>query len=164
MINNHPIEQVHHYIYLGYIIDDQLNGKHTALDNPHIICRAYSGATLSSNLLRTKELVFKYKPRTCLILVGVNDLTVRDQSTRWVRVAMYEPFLLANMVIGRILKLCNGLLQPFPETKVIFGGINGINIARYNNEPTKSNEQWVIDDAITQINAYIRLLNRVGGN
>lgn len=46
------------------------------LDNRDIICRFYSGATLEGILPKLKELVLKYRPISCLIAVGVNDLTV----------------------------------------------------------------------------------------
>lgn len=64
------------------------------------------------------------------------------------------------MVISRVLSARKLLKQKYPATKIAFGGINGIHLNRYNRLMGISQDQEAIDDAIMQVNMYIRLLNQ----
>lgn len=130
------------------------------LDDVNIVCRAYPGATLESILPKLYELIDNYQPISCLIAVGVNDLTHLNRALRSVQPKMNDPFLLANSVIRKILSIRRRLLSHYPDLHVVFGGVNGIDLHRYNRIQGISPMQNVIDDCITQINCYIRLLNR----
>lgn len=145
------------------VMDSRGRRIQSGMENRNIICRAYSGATLSAIRPRVEHLIMQFRPVTCIILVGINDLTIRYRPMRYVTLAKFDSFDLANMVIARILKLRRFLILRFPETKIIFGGINGLDIARYNGDEFCPSIQLIIDDCITQINAYLRLLNRVKG-
>lgn len=131
------------------------------METPNIICRSYSGALLTSIGPKVEHLIRRYNPVTCLVIVGVNDLTVLDRVTRKVTVADNDPFTLANTIIDRVLRLRQHLMTLFPLVKIIFGGLNGIDIDRYNKQINVPSVQYIIDDCITQVNAYLRLLNRV---
>lgn len=137
-------------------MDSRRKRIQAGMESPGIICRCFSGATLLLIRPHVEVLIKKIKPITCMILVGVNDLTILDRPSRTVTLTKYDAFDLANMVIARILSLRRYLISCFPYTKIIFGGINGLDIA-----PKIQN---IVDDCITQINAYLRLLNRVGGH
>lgn len=145
------------------VMDSRGKRIQAGMESPGIICKSYSGATLSSIRPQIPELIKKYRPVTCLILLGVNDLTIYNKVTRTVTLTKYDSFDLANMVIARILSLRRLLLLKFPNTKIIFGGINGIDIACFNREDYNPEIQRIVDDCITQINSYLRLLNRVNG-
>lgn len=45
--------------------------------------------------------------------------------------------------------------------QIIFGGLNGIDVDRYNRQISEPGVQYIIDDYVTQVNANLRLLNRV---
>lgn len=143
------------------IMDSRGRRIQAVMETPSIICRSYPGATLTSIQPRIDSLLGRYCPVTCLIIIGVNDLTYFDRITRKATVAHDDPFILANLVIARILKLRQHLLSHYPHVKFIFGGINGLDIGRFNKEKGGNNAQFVIDDCVTQVNSYLRLLNRV---
>lgn len=145
------------------VMDSRGRRIQAGMENSSIICKSYSGATLRSIRLRVESLIIRHRPVTCLILVGVNDLTLYDRITRTVTLAKYDPFDLANSIIARVLSLRKHLIIRFPNTKIIFGGINGIDIAQFNKDEFNASIQSTIDDCITQVNAYLRLLNRVHG-
>lgn len=133
----------------------------SGMETTDIICRSYSGGTLCSIRPHVEDLIKQFRPVTCVILVGINDLTLRNKSTRTVILAKFDSFDLANMVITRILNLRRYLILRFADTKFFLGGINGIDIARYNRDEYWPNIQRTVDDCITQVNAYLRLLNRI---
>lgn len=146
------------------VCDSRGKGVFPLLDDPSIICRSYPGATLEGLLPILHELILKYQPISCLIAVGVNDLTFLNRALRYVLPRLSDPFALANSVIQKMLYIRQDLMTRFPGLHVVFGGINGIDLNRYNRIEGVSPVQNVIDDSVTQINCYIRLLNRVKGS
>lgn len=138
-------------------------GRRVLIDDPSIICCVYPGASLLSVGTKIEEMLSRYNPTTCLIMVGVNDLTDLNPTTRKVSVTMGDPFSLANRVISKILALRSRLLNYWPGVKIIFAGITGIDLNRYNRCTGISGTQWIIDDCIMQINSFIRLMNRNNG-
>lgn len=143
------------------VMDSRGRRIQAVMETPNIVCRSYPGATLTTIQPRIDNLVNKYRPITCLIVIGVNDLTHFDHVTRRATVVHDDPFNLANLVIARVLKLRQYLLSHYPHVKFIFGGINGLDIDRFNKEVSENSVQYVIDDCVTQVNSYLRLLNRV---
>lgn len=139
-------------------------GRRLLMDNPNIICCAYPGATLSTIRPKIELLITRHNPLSCLVMVGVNDLTICDYMTRQVRVADSDPFVLANIVIERILTLRKSVLEFWPGIRLVFAGITGLDLNKYNRQLGVSIQQWVIDDAILQINSYVRILNRSDGH
>lgn len=134
------------------------------LDNPDIICRSYPGAMLESILPRLKDLVLKYRPISCLIAVGVNDLTYLNREFRYVYPRVRDPFFLANIVIKKMVYIRQVLMKLQPSLQVVYGGLNGVDLNKYNRWTGTSPDQFIIDDCVTQVNSYVRLLNRLGGS
>lgn len=133
------------------------------LTDPGVICKVYRGARISDVALRASKLIRDLNPRVCLILAGINDFTVRNKKDRVTRIHVADSFDLANLVIRRLLSARRLLTRKYPDTKIAFGGINGIQLNRYNHMPGVSRNQSAIDDAIMQVNMYIRLLNQQMG-
>lgn len=77
--------------------------------------------------------------------------------TRKVTLVCDDPFTLANLIIALISKLRKHLLLRYPQVKIIFGGINRMDIDRYNKEVNEPSSQFVIDDCVTQVNSYLFL-------
>lgn len=134
------------------------------LDCPDIICRVYPGAMLENSLPRLKELIRKYQPVSCLIAMGVNDLTYLNREIRCVYPRVRDPFFLANTVIKKMIYIRQVLMDLQPGLQVVFGGLNGVDLNKYNQWEGVSRDQFIIDDCVTQVNSYVRLLNRLGGN
>lgn len=142
------------------VCDSRGAGVQGHLTDPDIVCKVYRGARIIDVVLRASKIINQIQPKTCLILVGINDVTYRDRSTKLVHVRCTDSFDLANSVINKILSARRILIKRHPAVKFAFGGVNGIHLNRYNKLPGISEHQSVIDDAIMQINTYIRLLNQ----
>lgn len=134
------------------------------LDHPDIVCRFFPGASLEDSLPRIHELVMRYHPVSCLITLGVNDLTYIDRQLRYVYPRICDPFFLANSIIKKMIYIRKSLMKAQSGLRVIFSGLNGIDLNKYNRLDGKSTEQFVIDDCVTQVNSYVRILNRLDGN
>lgn len=125
-----------------------------------IICIYYRGADLRFVIQRLATLVRTYLPVTCLVMAGVNDMTFRAKGSRVVFPRCSDAFDLANHVINQILSVRRDILACYPWLRVAFAGVNGICLDKYNCFKSYPCDQRAIDDAIQQINSYIRLLNQ----
>lgn len=134
------------------------------LDHPDIVCRYFPGATLEDSLPRMSELVRKIHPVSCLITLGVNDLTYLDRVHRYAYPRISDSFFLANSIIKKMNYIRKSLKRLQPGLRVVFGGLNGIDLNKFNKFAGKSSEQHIIDDCVTQVNSYIRILNRLDGS
>lgn len=130
------------------------------LHDKDIICVYYRGAGLRYVIRRLAALVGKFLPVTCLVMAGINDMTLRTNGARIVFPKCPDAFDLANYVIKLILSVRQDILACYPWLRVAFAGINGICLDKYNGFKSYPSDQKVIDDAILQINSYIRLLNQ----
>lgn len=126
-----------------------------------IIVYAYRGAGILTVVDKAKSLIKRHDPVACLLLCGINDMTTLNRSTRVIKPRLYDAFDLANLIIGLLLQARRELVLLFPEVRIIFGGIIGVALNTYNNLTGVSPSQIIVDDAITQINSYIRLLNQL---
>lgn len=124
-------------------------------------CFAFRGAGIKTICQKAKHLVHKYNPVTCLLLCGINDVTVLNRESRTIRPRLTDSFDLANYIIGLILQGRRELTALYPDTRFIFGGIIGVALNTYNQLPGNSPLQLVVDDMITQVNCYLRLLNQL---
>lgn len=138
-------------------------GRHVLIDDPAIVTCVYPGATLLTVGPKIEDAISRHTPTSCLVVVGVNDLTIRNTFNRTVQVAANDPFILANLVIDRILALRTRIKLFWPGIKLVFAGITGIDLNRYNRLSYTSTQQWIIDDSILQVNSYLRIFNRSDG-
>lgn len=148
-------------LYRTLVICDSRGAKlRSLLRDRNIRCVYYRGAGLRYIARMAYAQVGRYQPLTCLIIAGINDLTLRLQRPRRVVPRFADAFDLANYVIDLILSVRRDLLACYPWLRVAFGGINGICLNKYNITTEFHSEQKVIDQAILQVNSYIRLLNQ----
>lgn len=138
-------------------------GRHVLVDDPTIVSCVYPGITLQTVGPKIEAAISCHTPISCLVMVGVNNLTIRDSFNRTVQVAAEDPFVLANLLIDRILALRARIKSFWPGIKLVFAGITGIDLNKYNRLPYVSKHQWIIDDCILQVNSYLRILNRSDG-
>lgn len=130
------------------------------IGDPNVIIEAVRGARLQEMVGRAAALIPRLNPKSCLVIAGINNMTIMNRRTRKVSLLYYDPFELANHVIRLINRVRRHLIDSFPRTKFGFGGVIGIDINHYNDLEGYSPYQWIIDEAIRQINSYIRLLNQ----
>lgn len=145
------------------VIFDSRRSRHVLIEDS-IVCGVYPGATLLTIGPKIETMIARHTPTSCLVMVGVNDLTTRYAFNGTVQVVTNDPFTLANLVIDRILALRARLISYWSGIKLVFSGITGIDLGKHNRLPTKFKYQWVIDDCILQVNSYIRILNRSDGH
>lgn len=133
------------------------------LDHDDIKVSFHSGAGLIGVARKAMEIIEMHRPDTLLIMAGINDITVRNRYTGRVRLISTS----ANVIVSHMIQLINQaksmILNTYPDIKVIFGGILGIDIGTYNRRHNISPIQTVVDDAITSLNAYIRQVNEDSG-
>lgn len=130
------------------------------ITDPNVVCKAIRGARMQDMVHLADRYIDAHRPSTCLILAGVNNMTVRNRHTRRVSLLYYDPFDLANHVIRVIIRVRSRLIDSHPQVRFAIGGIIGINLNHYNGIEGYSIYQWVVDEAVWQINAYVRLLNQ----
>lgn len=139
-------------------------GRHVLMEDPAIVTCVYPGATLQTIGPKMEAMIARYTPTSCLVMVGVNDLTIRNSFDRTVQVAANDSFVLANLVIDRVLALRTRIRLYWPGIKLVFAGITGVDLNKVNRLPNKSGQQWIVDDCILQVNSYLRILNRSDGH
>lgn len=64
----------------------------------------------------------------------------------------------------KMLYIRRALLKLQPDLQDVFGGINGIDLNQYNKLVGRSPDQYIIDDCVTQVNCYVRVLNKLNGS
>lgn len=130
------------------------------IGDPNLIVMSFRGARLQDMVNHAMTAIAETNPATCLITAGINNMTIRNKRSRKVSLVYYDPFNLANHVIRLINRVRSQLIRMFGNIRFGIGGIIGINLNRYNKLKGYSSHQWVVDDAIKQINTYVRLLNQ----
>lgn len=104
-----------------------------------IRCYAYRGAGIRTICVRARELIHQQNPVTCLLLCGINNVTVMNKHSRVIRLRYIDSFDLANYITMLILQARSELTLLFPGTKIIFGGIIGVSLNTYNGMTGVSN-------------------------
>lgn len=129
------------------------------LEHPNVLIKAFSGATLHGIISRAESTILNLKPAGVLFIGGTCDLTTLDRATRTLS--------LRHDIIGDLLEHMidvfrtarNTVNEKFPETKVAFGGLCGIDLDRYNGRATFSPLQPIVDDTIHLLNYHIKTDN-----
>lgn len=129
------------------------------LEHPNILIKAFSGATLGSIISLAEPIIYRYQPKVILFIGGTCDLTIMNRETRQVSLRYNSIGDLLEHMIGVFRDARATVLQKFPNIKVAFGGVCGIDIDRYNGLPTFNQLQPVIDDTVHLLNFHIKTDN-----
>lgn len=129
------------------------------LEHPIIRIKAYSGATLGTMISRAEPIINNYKPACVLFIGGTCNLTTMDRVTHKVSLQHDSVGDLLEYMIGVFRDARATVLQKFPQIKVAFGGLCGIDIDRYNGLSSFSPLQHVIDDTIHLLNYHVKTDN-----
>lgn len=135
----------------------------TLIDDENILVSFHSGANLLQIANKAIDIISRFRPQTVVLMAGINDITVLSQRTRKVSLISNSCALIINHLIGKINQAKYRIHMSHPDTDIVFGGIMGIDVNKYNRIRGTSPVQWVVDDAITVINAYIRQMNTDSG-
>lgn len=136
-------------------------GRHLdmMLDDEDILVSFHSGATLHYLAMRAIDIIAKHRPDVILIMGGINDITVLNRFTRRVSLISTTTAVIIDHLITRINQAKSLIFAASPSTKIVIGGIIGINLNMYNRRLGISPLQPTVDNAITAVNSYIRQLN-----
>lgn len=124
-----------------------------------------SGATLYQSVTRSRNLITRIKPRQIYILSGINNLTTMDKITRKVTVTERNPFK-ASDIFEEELREAYTYIHDITHSRIeiITAPITGMSLATYNGcLPSNPNDQYSLNEAVTQINKKIISLNEENG-
>lgn len=157
-------EIVEIFIMLTVVLTDS-RGRYldTLLDDENILVSFYSGATLAFIAEQALEVISRHRPDMIIIMAGINDLTILNRTTRRVRLISNNSRAMIDQLIESINLAKSRIISVFPEVHVAIGGIIGLELNKYNHRHGVSSHQWIIDDTITAINAYINQVNQDSG-
>lgn len=146
---------------LTIVIADS-RGRHLDMwvDNEEILISFHPGARLIDVAREALHIVPRFSPDIILLMAGINDTTIMDRRTRQVRLISISRAVIIQHLICQINQAKHIITSAFPNVKVAIGGIIGLELNTYNRRSGISRWQYVIDDAITAINSYIRQLNQ----
>lgn len=127
------------------------------LDNAGVF--SYHGARLMDIVLRGMEHLYRHHPKLVIILGGVNDTTCMNPITRKI-----QPRFRSNSELcehfAEIVRATRLLLSnAFPNMVVVFGGVIGADLSRYNHVAGVDPRQAEYDNSILELNRTIRQLN-----
>lgn len=145
------------------IADSRGRALDSFLDHDNILVSTNSGAKLYQLATRALDIISRHQPDVILLMGGINNLTILDRHTRRVSLISTSRGVMINHLIHKINEAKALIMCAYPNIKLIIGGIAGMCINTYNRLPGVATNQWLLDDTITAINAYIRQLNRDSG-
>lgn len=137
----------------------RLNTQLASCNEPNIRVHSYPGAKLTEVVLRSMNIVYATRPTFIIYMAGINDLTVLNPITRKVSLRFRH---LGEFLehLSSILRSTRDLLAyEFPLTKVVFGGIIGMDFSRYNHSLLRSPDQDKLNEFILEVNNTIRINN-----
>lgn len=129
------------------------------MEHPKILIKSFSGATLSRIIALAEPIIYRHRPTCVLFIGGTCDLTTINRLTRRVSLRHDNVGDLLEYMISIFREARTVVVQKFPDIKVAFGGLCGIDINRYNGLSTFSNLQPVIDDTVHLLNFHIKTDN-----
>lgn len=142
------------------VTDSRGRNLDTWVDNEEVLISFHSGARLLDVAHQALNIISRFRPDVILLMAGVNDMTYIDRISRKVKLVTTSRGLMIQHLINQINQAKSLITTSFPKVKVAIGGIIGIELNMYNRVQGISPWQYVVNDAITAINSYIRQLNR----
>lgn len=123
----------------------------------------FYGARLTEIVLRAMEYIYRFRPKLVIFLGGINDTTSMNPISRKIQPRFRNhPEMCEHFT--EIIKSAQLLLHnAFPEMTVVFGGVIGADLRRYNHAATADPRQPSFDDGILELNRVIRQLNILSG-
>lgn len=129
----------------------------------NILVYSFPGAKLTEVVLRSTAFIYQHRPAQVVYLAGINDLTSMNPTTRRITLR----FRIQNEFLEHLTVILNSardlLGNEFPDMRVLFGGIVGVDIGRYNQSPVASPYQDQLNETIVATNRLIRLNNLNAG-
>lgn len=145
------------------IADSRARYLQREIGSPQIKVVHFPGATLQRIVHNSYKTVVALKPRFVLILGGICDITLRNRASKEITIARSSDDELFNYMYHTILAANEMAHRYFPNSKIIFGGLCGMDLCRYNRRTGYHAQQAILDDVIHQVNLMIQELNQHNG-
>lgn len=129
------------------------------LDTSHILVQAFSGAGLMEIIDRSIPLVADFHPTAILYIGGTCDLTIKDKHTKKIMPRFLSFVDLCAHMMSLFKSARRRSIELFPDYKIAFGGLCGVDLNHYNNLPHYHIHQPIIDDTVNLLNYAIRADN-----
>lgn len=123
----------------------------------------FAGATLERIIRSSANACAAIKPRYILIMGGICDITVRNRASKEISITKSSDTELFNYMYHTILAANDLAHRLLPNTKIIFGGLCGMDLNRYNHRNGYHAQQGILDDVVHQVNLLIHELNLHNG-
>lgn len=123
----------------------------------------YSGARLNDLLYRSRDKCLKLNPKYILILGGICDMSIKDPSTGHIDLVTKNETELLDHMCSALTSAWEQARVMYPGKEVIFSGLCGMDLNKYNGLEGYNSHQRVIDSVIDQLNHYIVSLNYQAG-
>lgn len=123
----------------------------------------FPGAPLLKIIQNSYNTVMKLKPKYLLILGGIFDVTSRHRGSTQLSIGRYSDEELFSKVYHSFLHANDLAHQNFPNTKIIFGDLCGMDLNRYNHRNGYHGQQAILDDVIHRVNLMLQDLNLSNG-
>lgn len=119
----------------------------------------FPGAKLRNIVQYAEPYVTDLCPANILFIGGTCDLTVRQRISRHIRPRFSTSEQLLNHMLEVLFFAHDLASNLFPNIPIAFGGLCGVHLNMYNNQPGSHTMQSVIDQMIDQFNYEVKLLN-----
>lgn len=129
----------------------------------NILVFSFPGAKLTEVVLRSVAHIYQHRPAQVIYLAGINDLTTMNMVTRKIslRFRVQNEFL---EHLSLILRSARDLLgNEFPDMRVLFAGIIGVDVGRYNHSSVIAPHQDQLNETVIAANRLIRQDNVAAG-
>lgn len=129
------------------------------LEHPNILIKLFSGATLSNIISCAESIIIRLRPAAVMFIGVTCDLTILNRATRKISLRYDSIGDLLEYMINVFREARLSVRQKFPQIKVAFGGLCGIDLNQYNGLQSFSELQPVIDDTVHLLNYHIKTDN-----
>lgn len=120
---------------------------------------SFPGATMTELIFRSADYIRRFKPRLVIILGGINDMTILDKATRKVSIR-FDSVEKCREHFTSIITHSRALLsREYPNVLFTFAGIIGMDMAKYNGQHVKVEDQKMMNDSILEVNRLLKYYN-----
>lgn len=133
------------------------------LDERIILVQAFGGYKLLDIVEETRSYINDFHPTCVLYVAGTCDLTTKDKATKLIKPSFPSYVDLCTHMMTTFKMARTRATELFPQLKVAFGGLCGVNLNRYNKQAHIDPLQPIINDTVDTLNYAIRAENILHG-
>lgn len=129
------------------------------LDESLVLVQAFSGHGLRDIIEKSQSFISDFRPTCVLYIGGTCDLTTKDRITKMISPSLLTYADLCSHMISLFREARQRVTELFPDLRIAFGGLCGVNLNKYNGMTHFDPIQPVIDSTIETLNYAIKADN-----